>query len=220
MSVASAVGDRLGRVTWVQRALLSGLALAVVWTEWTTGSLTHRMLKDVVVYIYLPAALAVLHGRRLGWRVDRRAVRNAVLLALFVLPFYVVGSTLPSVRAYYPMWGGGLDEVLVHPLLLELHLYLPRGVPDDEKGDAPEVAYLVGPPGDRDGRAGVGVRGVGAVFHTVPFRRSRLKSTHPGALRDSTRSRLVGRGNDSRRLPRESQGSFPAPHRGPGNRKR
>jgi len=26
------------------------------------------------------------------------------LLALFVLPFYVVGSTLPTIRAYYPIW--------------------------------------------------------------------------------------------------------------------
>jgi hypothetical protein len=116
MSVSSAVRARLGRVTWVQRALLTGLVLAVVWTEWTTGSLTHRMLKDVVVYIYLPAALAVVHGRRLGWRVDRRAVRNTVLLALFVLPFYVVGSTLPSVRTFYPMWGGGLEGYLPRAL--------------------------------------------------------------------------------------------------------
>ena len=116
MSVASAVENRLKRVTWVQRALLFGLLLAVLWTGWHTSGLTHRMLKDVVLYIYLPAALAVLHGRRLGWRVDRTAVRNAVLLTLFVLPFYVVGSTLPSVRAYYPMWGGGLDGYLPHTL--------------------------------------------------------------------------------------------------------
>jgi hypothetical protein len=116
MSVVSAVRSRLARVTWVQRALLLGLTLAAVWTVWDTAGLTHRMLKDVVVYIYFPAALATLHGRRLGWRVDRRAVRNTVLLALFVLPFYVVGSALPSVRAYYPMWGGGLDGFLPHAL--------------------------------------------------------------------------------------------------------
>ena len=116
MSVASATRARLRRVTWVQRALLFGLLLAAVWTWWRTSSLTDRVLKDVLVYIVLPAALATLHGRRLGWRVDRRAVRNAVLLALFVLPFYVVGSALPSVRAYYPMWGGGLDGFLPHTL--------------------------------------------------------------------------------------------------------
>ena len=116
MSVASAVRTRLGRVTWVQRALLCGLLLAAVWTSWHTRGLTARMLKDVLVYILLPAALATLHGRRLGWRVDRRAVRNTVLLALFVLPFYVVGSALPSVRAFYPMWGGSLDGFLPHTL--------------------------------------------------------------------------------------------------------
>lgn len=116
MSVASAVRTRLGRVTWVQRALLFGLLLAAIWTGWHTSGLTDRVLKDVVVYILLPAALATLHGRRLGWRVDRKAIRNTVLLALFVLPFYLVGSALPSIRAFYPMWGGTLDGYLPHAI--------------------------------------------------------------------------------------------------------
>jgi hypothetical protein len=58
----------------------------------------------VVVFILVPGTLAVTHGRHLGWRVDRRAIRNTLALAAFVTPFYVVGSSLPSVRAFYPMW--------------------------------------------------------------------------------------------------------------------
>ena len=97
---------RLGQLSWVQRTLLAGVFLSVLWSAWHVpqGNLTMRALRDVVVFIALPAALAVTHGRQLGWRVDRRAVRNAVLVALFVLPFYLVGSSLPSIRAYYPMW--------------------------------------------------------------------------------------------------------------------
>jgi membrane protease YdiL (CAAX protease family) len=97
---------RLGQLSWVQRTLLAGVVLSILWSAWHVpqGNLTMRALRDVVVFIALPAALAITHGRQLGWRVDRRAVRNAVLVALFVLPFYLVGSSLPSIRAYYPMW--------------------------------------------------------------------------------------------------------------------
>ena len=97
---------RLGQLSWLQRTLLAGVALSVLWSAWQVpqDSLTMRAFRDLVVFIVLPAALAITHGRQLGWRVDRRAVRNAVLVALFVLPFYLVGSSLPSIRAYYPMW--------------------------------------------------------------------------------------------------------------------
>ena len=97
---------RLEELSWVQRTLLVGLVLSVLWSAWQVprGNLTMRALRDTVVFIALPAALAITHGRHLGWRVDRRALRNAVLIALFVLPFYLVGSSLPSIRAYYPMW--------------------------------------------------------------------------------------------------------------------
>ncbi|WP_435078370.1 CPBP family glutamic-type intramembrane protease [Halococcus sp. AFM35] len=64
-----------------------------------------RAVRDGLLYLVGPMALARLYGRRLGWRVDRRALRNTLLLALFVLPFYLVGSSLPTVRTYYPMWG-------------------------------------------------------------------------------------------------------------------
>ena len=96
----------LARLSWVQRALLAGLALTVLWGLWNVPSddMTLRVVRDSVVFILVPGALAVVHGRDLGWRVDRRAIRNTVLLSLFVIPFYVVGSSLPTIRAYYPMW--------------------------------------------------------------------------------------------------------------------
>ncbi|MFC7234381.1 CPBP family intramembrane glutamic endopeptidase [Halosegnis marinus] len=107
-------GGPLSRLSWVQRALLVGLALAAVWSWWYPAGLNERVFKDLTLYLTIPAALAVVHGRHLGWRVDRRALRNTLLLAAFVTPFYLVGSSLPSVRAYYPMWGGTLDNFWVH----------------------------------------------------------------------------------------------------------
>ncbi len=111
---------RLEELSWVQRTLLVGLVLSVLWSAWQVprGNLTMRALRDTVVFIALPAALAITHGRHLGWRVDRRALRNAVLIALFVLPFYLVGSSLPSIRAYYPMWetSTALSAFLPHAL--------------------------------------------------------------------------------------------------------
>jgi len=104
----------LARLSWVQRALLGGLALAVAWSLWYPAGLNERVVKDVVLYLSVPAALAVVHGEHLGWRVDRRAVRNTLLLAAFVTPFYLVGSALPTVRAYYPMWNGSLENFWVH----------------------------------------------------------------------------------------------------------
>ena len=91
---------------WLWRALGLGLLLAVGWSRWPTSGLDHRLLKDAVLFLAIPAAFVLFNGRSLGWRVDRLALRNTVLLAAFVVPFYVVGSSLPTVRAYYPMWGG------------------------------------------------------------------------------------------------------------------
>ncbi|WP_255148655.1 CPBP family glutamic-type intramembrane protease [Halorarius halobius] len=106
----------LGRISWVQRALAVGLALAVAWSYWHPSGLEERILKDTLLYVAIPGALAAAHGRKLGWRVDRTALRNTVLLAAFVTPFYVVGSSLPSVRAFYPMWSGSLDNFWMHSL--------------------------------------------------------------------------------------------------------
>jgi hypothetical protein len=66
--------------------------------------------------------LGLSHGRRIGWRVDGTAIRNTFLLAAFVLPFYVVGSTLPSIRSFYPMWHTtlALGEFVPHAVQLFL----------------------------------------------------------------------------------------------------
>nr|WP_238398117.1 CPBP family intramembrane glutamic endopeptidase [Halorussus salinus] len=104
MSVARSVRRGVARLSWVQRALAAGAVLTVVWMSWDVGGLHERLVRDTVVYILAPLGLAVRHGRHLGYRVDRTVIRNTVLLSLFVLPFYVVGSSLPTIRAYYPMW--------------------------------------------------------------------------------------------------------------------
>nr|WP_233752213.1 MULTISPECIES: CPBP family intramembrane glutamic endopeptidase [Halostella] len=91
-------------LSWVQKSLLFGAALTVVWMSTVEHGLDQRVVRDGLIFIVGPLALGLSHGRRIGWRVDRTALRNTVLLALFVLPFYLVGSSLPSIRAFYPMW--------------------------------------------------------------------------------------------------------------------
>lgn len=92
-------------LNWVRLSLLVGAVLTVVWSSWTTHGIDARLVRDLVTFVLLPGALALTFGRDLGWRIDRRAIRHAVGLGLLVLPFYVVGSSLPTIRAYYPMWG-------------------------------------------------------------------------------------------------------------------
>ncbi|WP_425499800.1 CPBP family glutamic-type intramembrane protease [Natrinema caseinilyticum] len=72
--------------------------------QFVPNRLGPRVAVDSVLLIGGPLALGLSHGNRIGWRVDRLAVRNTILLALFVLPFYVVGSTFPTIRAFYPIW--------------------------------------------------------------------------------------------------------------------
>jgi membrane protease YdiL (CAAX protease family) len=90
--------------SWTQRTLCIGLVLTVLWMAWDGISLNERVLRDGLFFLVGPGVLGVTHGRTLGWRVDRRAIRYTVLLCAFVLPFYLVGSTLPSIREFYPMW--------------------------------------------------------------------------------------------------------------------
>jgi hypothetical protein len=118
VSVARSVRRSVARLSWVQRALLAGAVLTVAWMSWDVAGLNERLVRDTVVYVLAPAALAIRHGRHLGYRVDRRAVRNTVLLSLFVLPFYVVGSSLPTIRSYYPMWqtSAAFGEFLPHAI--------------------------------------------------------------------------------------------------------
>ncbi len=120
MSGATAFHTRLRGLSWVQRALLVGLVVSAMWSLWSVppDSLTLRTVRDTILFVVVPGALAVTHGRDLGWRVDRDVVRNTLLLAAFVLPFYLVGSSLPTVRAYYPMWETSLavGEFVPHAL--------------------------------------------------------------------------------------------------------
>ena len=96
---------RFPELTWVRLSLLVGAILTVAWIEWHGSDLNARVVSDVVLFVLIPVALALSFGRDLGFHVDRRALRNTVLLAAFVLPFYVVGSSLPTIRSFYPMWG-------------------------------------------------------------------------------------------------------------------
>ncbi|WP_408958064.1 type II CAAX prenyl endopeptidase Rce1 family protein [Natrinema sp. 74] len=95
---------RLTGLTWVQKSLLLGAVIAVLWTHLVPNGFDRRVVIDSVLLIAGPLVLGFTHGRRIGWRVDRIALRNTVLLALFVLPFYLVGSTFPTIRAFYPIW--------------------------------------------------------------------------------------------------------------------
>ena len=99
------VRDRWRDLSWTAKSLLWGFVLTVLWMRYSPAGLDRRIVVDGLIFFVGPMALAVTHGRDIGYRVDRRAIRNAVLLALFVLPFYLVGSSLPSIREFYPMWG-------------------------------------------------------------------------------------------------------------------
>ena len=118
MSVRTHVYDLIDRISWLQRTLLIGAFSSVLWTVWSVPStaLSQRVFRDAIVFICIPLTLAITHGRRLGYHIDRTAIRDTVVLAAFVLPFYLVGSSLPSIRAYYPMWSTtlALGDFLPH----------------------------------------------------------------------------------------------------------
>ncbi|MDS0475008.1 CPBP family intramembrane glutamic endopeptidase [Natrinema sp. 1APR25-10V2] len=111
---------RLPGLTWVQKSLLLGAIIALIWTQFVPTEFNRRVLIDSVLLIGGPLALGFSHGRRIGWRVDRLALRNTILLALFVLPFYLVGSTFPTIRAYYPIWETAAAPAAFIPHALKL----------------------------------------------------------------------------------------------------
>ena len=103
---------------WVSTALVWGAALTVGWTVVGGRGLDTRVLRDGLFFLAGPMLFVAVWRRspaELGWRVDRRALRNTAALALFVLPFYLVGSSLPSIRTYYPMWGTTADPAAFLP---------------------------------------------------------------------------------------------------------
>jgi hypothetical protein len=110
--MSTSVVDSVGRVrdawqslSWTGKSLLWGFVLTVLWMRYSPGGLEQRVVVDGLIFFVGPMVLAATYGRDIGYRIDRKAIRNAALLALFVLPFYLVGSSLPSIREYYPMWG-------------------------------------------------------------------------------------------------------------------
>ncbi|MEY7850736.1 CPBP family glutamic-type intramembrane protease [Natrarchaeobius sp. A-rgal3] len=102
--VLEVVRDQFDRLSWVQKSLLTGAILTVVWMHSVPGELDRRVVFESVLMIGGPLALGLTHGRHIGWNINRVAIRNAVLLSMFVLPFYLVGSTLPTIRSFYPIW--------------------------------------------------------------------------------------------------------------------
>ncbi|OIB55853.1 type II CAAX prenyl endopeptidase Rce1 family protein [Natrialba sp. SSL1] len=98
------VRDQTDRLSWFQKSLLTGAVLTLLWMHYVPGELDRRVVVDSILLIGGPLTLGLTHGRHIGWNINRVAVRNAVLLSMFVLPFYLVGSTLPTIREFYPMW--------------------------------------------------------------------------------------------------------------------
>jgi len=94
----------LARLSWLQRALIVGALVTLLWMHYTIPGIDNRVVRDGLLFGVLPLTFAAMHERNLGWQVDRKAIRNAVALAAFVVPFYVVGSSLPSIRSFYPIW--------------------------------------------------------------------------------------------------------------------
>lgn len=105
-------------------AIGCGLLLAVPHLGVHVTSLGQQVVRDGFLLLVAPLALAITFGRRLGWRVDRQSVINAVGLTAFVLPFYVVGSVLPSVRAHYPLWGAEATLVGYLPYALGMFVVI------------------------------------------------------------------------------------------------
>jgi hypothetical protein len=97
---------------WVVVSLVAGVVLSVGWSLLAWRGLNARVVRDAAFFLAVPLLLAAAFGKspeQLGWTVDRRALRNTVALSLFVLPFYLVGASLPTIRGYYPMWGASAD---------------------------------------------------------------------------------------------------------------
>lgn len=101
-SVETVVADRISK--WVLVSLATGGLLLAIRLQWQTTDLETRLLRDLLLFVLIPVALGLYYGKTIGWTVNRTAVVDTLLLAGFVTPFYIVGSTLPTIRAYYPMW--------------------------------------------------------------------------------------------------------------------
>ncbi|MFP8952324.1 type II CAAX prenyl endopeptidase Rce1 family protein [Natrialbaceae archaeon A-arb3/5] len=114
------VRGQFDRLSWFQKSLLTGGILTLLWMYTVPPELERRVVVDTVLLIGGPLALGLTHGRRIGWSINRVAIRNAVLLSMFVLPFYLIGSTLPTIRQFYPIWetSAATGEFVPHAIQL------------------------------------------------------------------------------------------------------
>lgn len=118
-----AVGpSRWGLSRWVLLSLSVAAVILYFRLNISISTPEERVVRDLTLYVAVPLLLGGIYGRNIGWTINRRAIVDTVLLAAFVTPFYVVGSTLPTVRAYYPMWSTSLaiGEFLPHAIQLFL----------------------------------------------------------------------------------------------------
>lgn len=107
---------------WVLLSLGVGAVILAVRLQWSTAVLSRRLVRDTVLFIAVPLGLGLSYGRSIGWTINRQAIINTLVLSAFVTPFYVVGSTLPTIRTFYPMWptSTALADFLPHSLMLLL----------------------------------------------------------------------------------------------------
>ncbi|MFC3958015.1 CPBP family glutamic-type intramembrane protease [Halovivax cerinus] len=117
--IRSAV-ERLSPFTWVQTSIFAGAVFTLCWMVFVPAEIDGRVVVDGTFLLGGPLALGLAHGERIGWRVNRPALRNTVLLALFVLPFYLVGSTFPTIRDFYPLWETSADPAAFVPHAFKL----------------------------------------------------------------------------------------------------
>lgn len=96
--------SNFGLSRWVLLSLGVGAVILLIRLGVSTSSIEQRIVRDLTLYVGVPLGLGTAYGRRIGWTINRRAVFDTILLAAFVAPFYVVGSAIPTVRAFYPMW--------------------------------------------------------------------------------------------------------------------
>lgn len=89
---------------WTWLVGVTGASIIFVYWHWTASALSTRLVRDIILFIGIPVLIAISQRKQIGWRIDRTVVKHSLLLFLFVLPFYVIGASLPSIRTYYPMW--------------------------------------------------------------------------------------------------------------------
>lgn len=95
---------------WPHRAILFAVFVLVIyfWFWPATPTLKDRVLKETFLFIFLPYLFLKLNGKHLSKvKINRRTLKNTLILLLLMLPFYVIAASIPQVREYYPIWSHG-----------------------------------------------------------------------------------------------------------------